>query len=150
VRSITMALMPANPCPFGRTTDGSTQMILAAGFNGTAVTIWAGECLKKTSVKSSAGKRFEGMSVNCARIVSLETPFAALDSDKHCCIGLTIAGRFKKKELRDPIVRNQAVAVELRTQALVRQAERAVFGNTVLGGQEYGRVEILPSQGKLP
>ena len=96
-------------------------MILAAGFNGTAVTIWAGECLKKTSVKSSAGKRFKGMSANCARTVSLATPFAALDSDKHCCMGLTIAGRFEKKELRNPLIRNQGVVMELRTQALVWQ-----------------------------
>ena len=37
-------------------------MIPEAGFNGIAVTIWAGGCLKKTNDKSTAGKPFEGMS----------------------------------------------------------------------------------------
>src|SRR6202163_549858 len=45
--STTSASMPASHYPSGARTDGYTQTIRAAGFNGIADTIWAAECRKK-------------------------------------------------------------------------------------------------------
>ena len=56
VHSTILVLAPAGHSLSGKTKDGSTLTIPAAGSSGIAVTTWAAACRKKTSARSSGGR----------------------------------------------------------------------------------------------
>ena len=65
VHSTILALAPAGRSLSGKTKDGSTLTIPAAGSSGIAVTTWAAACRKKTSARSSGGRPSGATSRKC-------------------------------------------------------------------------------------
>ena len=88
VRSITLGLMPANPSPFGRTTDGYTKMIQGDGFSGIAAISWVGGCRKKTNARSNAGRHLEGMSHQLRKNCEPGDPFCRPRQRQASALGL--------------------------------------------------------------
>ena len=83
--------MPVNPFPNGEEKDGFTRTTRAAGFSGTAATIWAGACRKRTDARSTVGKPSDGTLHKFERTVNRVIHFAVRDNGKRCCSGLMIA-----------------------------------------------------------
>ena len=92
--SIILVSMRADRYRFGGRTVGFTWMIRAGGFNGIAVTSWAGGYPRKTSVKFNAGRRFDDTSCRSRKTVNQAIHFAGRVSVRLYCIGPTIVAKY--------------------------------------------------------
>src|ERR1700683_4845523 len=95
VRSITLASMRASPCPPGARTDGFTLTIHAAGFSGTAATIWAAARRKKTTDRSAVGKQCDGTSGKLSVTANQAIRCAVSGNARHFYTGRTTAEQFE-------------------------------------------------------
>jgi hypothetical protein len=69
-----------------------------------ANTSWGGGCSRKISVRSSAGRRFDGAPLKSDKTVSRAILFAGRASGRHCCTGLTTAARSEQSTRVDDVV----------------------------------------------
>ena len=99
--STTSASMPAKHCPSGARTDGYSPTIRAAGFNGTADTIWAAVRRKKTFDRLGGGRQCDDTSGRSNFTASPVTRPAANTNDRLFFTGLTTVENFDPR--RAPI-----------------------------------------------
>ena len=109
VRSITLASMRASPCPPGARTDGFTLTIHAAGFSGTAATIWAAARRKKTTDRSAVGKQCDGTSGKLSVTANPAIRCAVSGNARHFYTGRMTAEQFE--------FCGHAIAVEYKTSS---------------------------------
>jgi hypothetical protein len=91
----------SQPLSAWRRKDGFTRTIRAAGSSGTADTIWAAACRRRTPGRSNAGRPSEGTSRKLNGIARRAIRRAGRDSGKRCCTGLMTAARFERRARLD-------------------------------------------------